>query len=133
MIRRDWREGRQVDPHEIAGFFFERAFEEDARLVGRPAKDAEADANAGYAIGRSEIANLEDFLVQEIRDFLAAGGDADAALVAVQRGQLFGFVTAHVELLEAGRAGEVVILFDGDGGVRSRQPGDVTEGAAFVK
>src|SRR5713226_2355653 len=86
MIGGDRRKGREVDPDEIAGFFFEPALEEDAGFVGRPAKDAEADANAGYAIGRSEIANLEDFLVQEIGDFLAAGGDADAAFVAVERG-----------------------------------------------
>ena len=84
--------GREIDPDEVAGFFFDSAFEENAGLVGRPVKDAEADANAGQVIGRSKIANFENFLVDKIGDFFPAGGDAQASFVAVECRKLFVFV-----------------------------------------
>src|SRR2546425_628999 len=39
-------ERREVNPDEVAGFFFDGALEKNARFVGRPAEDAEADAKA---------------------------------------------------------------------------------------
>src|SRR5258708_31490645 len=50
MVRGDRRERRKIDPDAIGGFLFEGALKEDARFVGRPAKDAEADAKTGHAI-----------------------------------------------------------------------------------
>ena len=67
-------ERREVDPDEVAGFFLDGALEENARFVGWPAEDAETDANAREKIGRSEIANFQNFLVNKIGNFLAAGG-----------------------------------------------------------
>src|SRR6202165_3221664 len=122
MVRGGRRERREVDQDEIAGFFLEGALEEDTRFVGRPAKDAEANAKTGHAIERSEIANFENFLVNEIGDFLAAGGDAEAAFVAVQRCQLFVIITEQVKALQARGAGEIAIPFNSDSGVRCGPP-----------
>src|SRR5712664_3329300 len=109
VMRRRGGERGKIDPDEIAGFFLDGAFEENARFVGRPAENAEANAKTGHKIERSEIANLENFLVEEIGHFLAAGGDAEASFVAIQRGQLRGVVTVQVEALETRRAGEAEI------------------------
>src|ERR1700687_2580663 len=133
MVRGDRRERRKIDPDEIAGFFLEGAFEEDARFVGRPAKDAEANAKTGHAIERREIANFENFLVNEIGDFFAAGRDAEAAFVAIQRCQLLVIITEQVKALQTRGAGEIAIPFNSDSGVRSGQPSDVAKGAAFIK
>src|SRR5260370_444865 len=83
-------------------------------LEKKKAENAEADAKTGHAIERSEIANFENFLVKEISHFLAAGGQAEAPFVAIQRGQLRGIVTVQVEALETRRAGEAAILFHVD-------------------
>ena len=39
-------ERREIDPDEVAGFFFDGALEENLRFVGGPTEDAEADAKA---------------------------------------------------------------------------------------
>ncbi len=86
VVRGDRRSRRHINPHEIAGFFLNGAFEEDARSVGRPAKNPKADAKTGNAIDCRKIANLENFLVNEVGDIFAAGGDTHAAFIAFQRG-----------------------------------------------
>src|ERR1700680_4250938 len=49
-------ERRKIDPDEVAGFFFRGAPQQDAVLVRAPLICAEADAHAGDAVGRGEIA-----------------------------------------------------------------------------
>src|SRR6267378_4336897 len=62
-------ERREVDPDEVAGFFLAGALAENARFGGRPAEDAEPVADAREKIGRSEIANFPNFLVDKIGNF----------------------------------------------------------------
>src|SRR5258708_11009942 len=133
VISRDRREGRKIDPDEVAGFFFDGALEEDARFVGRPAKDAESDANTGDAIERGEIANFENLPVEEIGDFFAAGRDAQAAFVGVEGGKFLVVIGEEIEALEAIGAGHGAILLDSHEGNRSLNGGDIAEGAAIVR
>ena len=44
-------ESWNLEGNEIAGFFFDGALEDDARFVGGPLKDAEANTKACDAIG----------------------------------------------------------------------------------
>src|SRR5882724_286054 len=126
-------ERREVDPDEVAGFFLDGALEENARFVGWPAEDAETDPKACQKIGRSEIADFQNFLVNEIGNFLAAGGNAEAALVAVEGGELFVVVAEEIETLEAGRAGHGAVLFNGNGGRCPGKSENGAEGAVFVR
>src|SRR6266850_4097493 len=126
-------ERREVDPHEVAGFLFDGALQEDARFVGGPAEDAEADAKAREKIGRSEIANFQNFLVNKIGHFFAAGGDAEATFVAVERGELLVVFGEQLDSLEAGRPGHSAVLFDGDSGIHSGKRNDVAESTILLR
>src|ERR1700694_3221832 len=121
-------EGRKRDPDKITGFFFDGALEEDTRFVWRPAKDAKANAKARNMIGRSDVANFKDFLVDEISDLFPAWGDAEAAFVAVERGEFLILVAEKVQALQARRTGQGVILFHGDSEILVLQPRDVAKG-----
>src|SRR5271163_330543 len=67
LAGRHGRERREIDPHQFAGFSFGRALEEDAVLAGSPLIYAEADAYTRHAIGRSEVAHFQDFVVDVVR------------------------------------------------------------------
>jgi len=133
MICWDWRKRRKVDPDEIAGFSFQSTLQDDPRFVRRPAKDSEANAETCHAIGRSEIANFENFLVDEIGNFFPAGRYAEAAFVVLERGQLFVVIGEEIEALEAGRAVHGAILLDTYDGNRSWNGRDIAESAAIVR
>lgn len=62
-----------IYPDEVAGFSFDGAFQHDAIFVGGPMENAEANAEADEMIGSSEVANLQDFSVNKIGRFFAAG------------------------------------------------------------
>src|SRR5690242_10724590 len=66
-------ERRNLYPNDVAGFSFDGAFEEDAIFIGRPADYAETDSKPDKVIGNRETAHFEDFSIDEISDFLAAG------------------------------------------------------------
>ncbi len=83
-------------------------------------------------IERGEIANLEKFLVNEISNFLAAGGHAQSAFITIQRRQLLIIIAQQVEALKTMGAGHGVILLDSDNRVRSRDWDDLAEGAALI-
>ena len=57
---------------QVRGFFFDGAFQIEARLVGGPLENADADAKAGDADRGAEIADFEDFLVEKIGDEISA-------------------------------------------------------------
>ena len=65
-------EFRDAEGDEVGGFFFEGAFQIELGFIGGPLKDAEADTHAGNANGRGEIADFENFLVDEVGDARAA-------------------------------------------------------------
>jgi len=62
-----------IYPNKVAGFSFDGAFQHDAVFFGGPVEDSEADAEANEMIGGGEVTNLQDFSVNEIRRFFAAG------------------------------------------------------------
>ncbi len=113
-------ERRNVNPHDVAGFFFEGAFEEDAIFVRGPLKNSNPDAEAGDMIRRGKVANLEDFSINKVSGLFSARGNGEAADVSVESGEFRVFLRLQIEMLEARRAGLRVALFDGDGcaGVR---------------
>ena len=113
-------ERRNVDPHDVAGFFFDGAFKEDAILVRGPLKNADPNAEAGYMIRRGKIANLEDFSIDKVGGLFSARGNGEAADVSVESGEFRVFLRLQIEMLETRRAGLRVALFDRDGcaGVR---------------
>lgn len=119
------------DPDEVAGFSFEGALEQDAIFVGSPMENAEAHAEADEVIGGGEVANFQDFLVDEVRHSFAAGRNGQAACVAIERGNFFVVLREKFEALKARRPGLRAVLFDGDGGVGAGDAVGVDEGAAF--
>ena len=119
------------DPDEVAGFSLDSAFEQDASFVRGPAEHTEADAEVNEIIGEGEIADFEDFAVDEVSDFFAAGGNGKAAGVAVERGDFLVVLCEEFEALESRRAGLCAVLLDGDGGVGARDAVGVDECAAF--
>src|SRR6266481_237379 len=126
-------ERREVNPDEGAGFFFDGELEEDARFIGGPAEDAEADAKAREKMGRSEIANFQNFLVNKVGNFLPGGGDAEAAFVAVERGELFVVFGEQLDSLKAGWPGHGVVLFHGDGGRHAGKRDDIAKSPILVR
>lgn len=130
-VDRDKR--RDGEPDDVARFFFEGALQEDARAVGSPARDAQADAKTGELIGVREAADLENFAVDEVSRFGAVGGNDEAAFVAVERGEFFVGIIEDVEILQARRAAHGVVLLDGDGEIHPWEPGDVAKRAALVR
>src|ERR1700676_2442384 len=67
-------------------FFFDRTLYKDTGFIGGPARHAESDAQARHARRRFQIADFEDFFVDKIEDLFSGGRNAQAAFVAVQRG-----------------------------------------------
>lgn len=132
LVGRNRGERRDGEPNDVAGFFFERAFEENAGAVDGPSKDAEADANTRKLIGMQEAADFEDLAINEIRGHGAIGRNGEAAFVAVERGEFFVGVAEDVEILQARRAAHGVVLLDGDREIHSGEPGDVAKRAALV-
>jgi len=116
-VRRVGAEFWHAEGDQIRGFFFYGAFQVDAGFVGGPFEDAEADAHAGDSDGRGEVANFEDFLVDEVGYARAAGRDLDAAGIGVEGGDFLVFLGEEFEALDAGRSVHVAVALDGDGGV----------------
>jgi hypothetical protein len=92
---------------------------------------AEADAQASDADGSGEVADFEDFLIEEVGDARAAGGDENSAGVGVEGGDFLIVLRKKIEALEAGRAVEGAAALDGDGGVAAGDARGSFEGAAF--
>ena len=67
------RELGNIYPHDVAGFSFDGAFQKDAIFLGRPMENAQAYAQADEVIGRGQVANFQDFSVDEIRYLFSAG------------------------------------------------------------
>src|SRR5579883_127076 len=105
--------------------------DEDAGVVGRKADDAKADAETGSAGGIIEVSDFQNFLVNEVGDAVAAGGDAEAAFVAVQSGEFLVVLGEHIEALKAGRAAHGPVALDGDGDVGVEQGIGIEERTAF--
>jgi hypothetical protein len=124
-------EGRKADPNDVTGFTFDGAFEKDAVFVRGPLKNTQADAKAGEVIGRGQVANLEDFAINEVGDFGTAGRNGEAAFVTVKSSDFSVVLRQEVEALKARRAGHGAITLDGNGGVGARNADGVDEGAAF--
>src|ERR1700747_2827351 len=82
-------------------------------------------------VGGVYVAHLKNFPVNEIGDFSAAGGKAEAAFEAVQRGDFLIILSKQVEALEPGRTGLRAVAFDGDRCVSAKNARGVKEGAAF--
>jgi hypothetical protein len=120
-----------IYPYEVAGFSFDGAFQHDAIFVGGPMENAEAHAEPDEVIRSGEVADLQNFSVDEIRHFLCAWGNREAAGVAIERGDLLVVLCEEFKALEARRSGLRAVLFDGDGGVCARDAIGVDEGAAF--
>ena len=93
------------NPDDVGGFSFGGALKQDAVFVRSPLNCAKADAQAGDVIGSGEVANLEDFAINEISDFSAAGGNGKAAGVAIESGELFVVLGEKLKILKARRAG----------------------------
>jgi hypothetical protein len=120
-----------IYPDDVAGFSFDGAFQHDAIFVGGPMETAEAHAEADEVIRSGEVADLQNFSVDEVRHFFAAGGNREAAGVAIERGDFLVVLCEEFKALEARRSGLRAVLFDGDGGVCARDAIGVDEGAAF--
>ncbi len=133
FVGRDVGERRNGEPNDVAGFFLGRTLEEDARSVGSPAIDTEANAHASELIGMGKAADFENFAVDEVRGHGAIGRNGEAAFVAVERGKFFVGIAEDIEILQAGRPGHGMVLLDGDGEIHSRKPNDVAKGAPFVR
>src|SRR5258708_28046659 len=121
---------REVNPHEVARFFFHGALQEDAGFVGGPLERAEANTHAGDAIRRGQVAHLKNLLVNVVGDLLRGGRNRDAALIAVEGGELFVVLGEEVEPLEARRPGKIAVLFHGNGNVGAGDVIHVEEGTA---
>lgn len=119
------------DPDEVAGFSLDSTLEQNAGFVERPAEDTEANAKANKIIGESEVADFEDFAVDEVSDFFAARGDRKAAGVTVERSDFLVVLGEEFEALESRRTGLRAVLLDGDGGVGAGDAVGVDESAAF--
>lgn len=126
-------ERRSGKPDDVAGFFFNRAFEEDARAVGSPSRDAEADSNARELIGMRKAADFQNFAINEVRGFGAVGRNDEAAFVAVERGEFLVRIVEYVHISQPGWAAHGMVLLDGDGEIHSGEPGDVAKRAALVR
>jgi hypothetical protein len=61
------------NPGDVGGFSLGSALEQNAILAGRPLECAEAHSEASKMIGRGKVADFEDFAVDEVGDFFAAG------------------------------------------------------------
>lgn len=116
---------------EVGGFFLDRALEIEARLVVGPLEDTEPNTQPGDADGDGEIADFENFLIEKIGDFGAAGRNENAAGVGVERGDFPGVLGEKFQALETRRAIEVAVMLDGDGGIAAGNAGGALEGAAF--
>jgi len=101
------------------------------RFVDGPLEYAEADAHSGDADGGGEIADFENFLVEEVGYVCAAGRDEDAAGVGVEGGDFLVVLREKIEALETRGAVEGAAAFDGDGGVAAGDARSSLEGAAF--
>src|SRR6202521_597656 len=132
-VGRYGREGREIDPDQVAGFFFDGAFQEDTGFVGGPLKQTETNTHAGDAIRCSQVAHLKNFLVNVVGDCFCAGGNGDAAFVAVEGGEFFVVLGEEVEPLEARRAGKIAVALDGNGNVGARDVVHVKERAAVER
>lgn len=122
---------RDVYPDDVAGFSFDCAFEQDAIFVGAPVENAEAYAQTDEMIEGGEVADFEDFAVDEIGDFFAAGGNQKSASVVVERSDFLVVLREKIEALETRGAGKSVIALYGDGCVGVRDAVGINEGAAF--
>jgi len=129
-----WRVGaelRHTEGNQVRGFFLDGAFEIDARFIGCPVQNAEADAKARDADGDAEVADFQDFLVDKVGDKIAAGGNREAASIIVERGDFLVVLLEQVEMLEAGWDVETRAFFNGDAGVTAGDARCSLEGAAF--
>ena len=126
-------ENGNIDPDEIAGFSFDGALEHDAVFVGGPVKNTEAYAQADEIIGDGEVPHFQNFAVDEVSDFFAAGRNGETAGVAIKRGDFLVVLRKKFEALEARRAGLRAVLLDGDGSIGARDAIGVNEGAAFER
>src|SRR5712675_3067187 len=93
-------ERRDVDPNQLAGFFLWRTLQQNARFVGRPLKRAHADPQARDLAEIYKITDFENFFVHEVGNFLCAGRNSDAALVAVKRGKFSVVLREQLEPLQ---------------------------------
>jgi hypothetical protein len=118
-------------PYEVAGFSFDGAFQHDAIFVGGPMKNTEAHAEPDEVIRSGEVADLQNFSIDEIRHFFAAWGNGEPAGVAIERGDFLVVLCEEFKALEARRSGLRAVLFDGNGSVCARDAIGVDEGAAF--
>ncbi|HYW82655.1 MAG TPA: hypothetical protein VFB30_05340, partial [Spirochaetia bacterium] len=124
-------QGRNREFREVGGFFFEGALEVNAGFIRGPLENAEANAEAGDFVGSGEVANFEDFLVEIVGDLGARGREGEAAREGLEGGDLGGVLREEIETLEARRAIEVAVAFDGDGGIAAGEARGIDEGAAF--
>jgi len=85
----------------------------------------------GDADGSGEVADFEDFLIEEVRDARAAGGDEDSAGVGVEGGDFLVVLREKIEALEARGPVEGAAALDSDGGVTAGDARGSLEGAAF--
>jgi len=108
---------RNINPDNVAGFPFCGALEEDAIFVGSPVENAETYAEADKMIGNGKVAHFENFAVDEVGDFFAAGRNGQAAGVTIECGDFLVILREEFEALEPRRPGHGVVAFDGDGGV----------------
>lgn len=122
---------RNIYPDQVTGFSFYRALEHDAIFVGGPVENAEAHAKAHEVIGGGEVANFENFSINEVGGFLAARRYREATSVAIECSDFLGVLGKEFQALQAWRAGLRTVLFDGDGGIGARDAVRVDEGAAF--
>ena len=122
---------RDAKGSQVRRFFFDGAFEIDAGLVNRPLENAEADAEAGDTNGGGEIANFQDFLVEEIGDEIAAGRNGDAAGVGIEGCDFLVVLGEKFEALEARGTFVMRRALDGDASVAAGDAGGAFEGAAF--
>ena len=125
----DKRRNREF--REVGGFFFDRAFKEDAGFIGGPLENAKTNTEARDSVGSGEVANFEDFLVEIVGDFGARGREGEAAGKGIEGGDFGGVLRGEFETLEARGTVEVAVAFDGDGGIAAGDARGGEEGAAF--
>jgi len=127
----DHGEERNVEQNEVAGLFFKSALEHDAVSFGHPSIDAQTDTHASDAIGRAEVADFENFVVDIVGNKVAAGRNREALGVVIESGELLIVVEGEIEALETRRAIHVAVTLDSDTRVGAGNPCSGEEGAAF--
>ena len=116
---------------QVGGFFFESALEVDTGFVAGPLENAEAGANASDFFWIGKIADFENFIIEVIGDLGAGGGKGESTGVGIECGDFLRVLGEEFEALEARRAIEAAVAFDGDGGIAAGETGGINKGAAF--